>query len=98
MKVTWLSHEFEVYEKVADWYDVAGVYIFAGLNNQNQWVPLYVGQTNSFHTRIPSHEKWSRAVLIGATRVHARVESLEATRLVMEQELIQAYDPQLNRQ
>ena len=58
----------------ADWSDAGGVYIFTGVNpTTNRWIPYYVGQTGSFRDRIPSHEKWPPAVLLGATHVHARV-------------------------
>ncbi len=96
--VQWLSYDFTVYVPNTTWNDVAGVYIFSGINPQNQWVALYVGQTDSFRNRIPSHEKWSPAVRAGATHVHARAESLEATRLAIERELIQAFQPSLNSQ
>ncbi len=97
--VTWLSHEFTVYDpKTTDWNEIAGIYIFAGLNAQELWVPLYIGQTDDFHARLPSHERWTEAELLGATHVHAMVVSLAASRDTIEKELIQAYQPPLNVQ
>jgi len=65
---------------------------------RNQWVPYYIGQTNSFADRIPNHENWSAAVRLGATHVHARVESQAATRDRIKAALIAAYQPALNVQ
>lgn len=96
--VNWLSYEFGIYQHGTSWNDVAGVYIFCGVSPQNQWVALYVGQTDSFHNRIPLHEQWSPAVRLGATHVHARVVAQAAMRDMIEQELIQAFQPRLNVQ
>ena len=96
--VKWLSYEFTVYTPNTTWNDVAGVYIFCGVNAQNQWVALYVGQADSFRNRIPSHEQWIPAVRLGATHVHAQVVPQATTRDAVERELIQVYQPRLNTQ
>lgn len=97
-KVKWLSYEFTSYMPNTTWYDVAGVYIFCGVNAQNQWVLFYVGQAESFRDRLSSHEQWGPALRQGATHVHVMVVSQAATRDVIERELIQAYQPRLNTQ
>ena len=89
--MTWLYYEFTIYQHGTSWNDVVGVYIFCGVNPQNQWVALYVGQTDSFRNRIPSHEQWTPALRLGATHVHARVVPQAATRDAIEQELIQTF-------
>jgi hypothetical protein len=96
--VTWLSYEFTVYGPNTTWHAVGGVYIFCAVKPQNQWEPLYVGQTDSFADRIPSHEKWNAAVRLGATHVHARMIHLRSARDAVERELIQALHPPLNVQ
>jgi len=97
-KVVWSGYEFGVYDPDTNWADVAGLYIFAGVNARNQWVPFYIGQTTSFQDRIPNHENWSEAVRLGATHVHARVESQAATRDRIEAMLIRTFQPALNVQ
>ena len=97
-KAAWLSHGFTIYQPPTQWNNVAGIYIFVGVNSQNQWDPLYIGQADSFQDRIPSHEQWEPAVELGATHVHAMVVPLEANRDTIEKELIQAYQPPLNIQ
>lgn len=96
--VLWSSYEFTVYPHGTEWHNVAGIYIFAGLNQRNQWVPLYIGQCDSFQNRIPSHEQWNKAQSLGATRVHAMVVLKQTNRDAIESELIQTFQPPLNIQ
>jgi hypothetical protein len=96
----WLTHEFGVYGSSSTWNDVAGVYIFSGINAQNQWVALYIyiGQAQSFCDRFSSHEKWDSAARLGATHIHARVIPPGDVRDAVEHEFIQACQPRLNNQ
>ncbi len=98
VKVSWSSFQFTVYTANTTWNDVAGIYIFCGLNPQNQWVSLYIGQADSFRKRIPSHEQWSQAVQLGATHIHALVVPQAASRDTIEEHLIETYQPVLNVQ
>jgi excinuclease UvrABC nuclease subunit len=97
-KVKWLNWEFEVAEHGANWAQIGGIYIFAGVNAQNQWVALYIGQTDNFRNRIPQHDQWSQAVRLGASHVHAMVEQREDVREAIEKALIGTYQPALNVQ
>jgi len=96
--VGWLGQSFYVRNRFIDWYDIQGVYIFTGLNAQNQWEPYYVGETQSFKDRFADHEVWDKAVRLGATHVHERVTATEADRMALESALIRAYQPPLNTQ
>jgi len=98
--VFWLNYPFGVYDFNGPWRrDVGGIYIMTGLNLQaNLWIAQYIGETDSYHSRIPSHGMWPLAVQRGATHVHAMVVEREATRLAIEKELIQAFHPLLNTQ
>jgi excinuclease UvrABC nuclease subunit len=96
--VKWLSYEFHVYTPDTSWNDIGGIYIFTGIS-QNKWIPYYIGQTDSFKNRpLSSHEQWDKAQRLGATHIHAMVVQQEATRLAIEKELIQAFQPKLNQQ
>ena len=97
--VRWSSHTFTVYpHDGTQWHNVAGIYIFAGLNQTNQWIALYIGQCDSFADRIPSHERWAEAARLGATHVHAMVVPQAANRDRIEAELIRTFQPRLNDQ
>ena len=99
MTSIWLNkYQFWVYDSaIATWYDVAGIYIFAGLTPRG-WRPFYIGQAKSFQNRIPNHENWPEAARLGATHVHAMVVPLEANRDTIEAELIAACQPAINVQ
>ena len=102
MMVNWLGYEFEVYQHDVNWLEVAGLYIFAGrgkgLLGSHQWHAFYVGQCQSFGKRLPTHENWPGAALLGATHVHARVEPEAKQRALIERALIDACQPPLNVQ
>lgn len=94
----WDGHELTVYDPETKWGSKAGIYIFAGLNHQRKWVPLYIGQCDSFADRMPNHEKWDAAVLLGASHIHASVVPLAADRDRIEKKLIEEFQPRLNTQ
>lgn len=100
--VNWLDHEFTVYEPDTDRNAVPGLYIFSGLQKDDQgtlrWHAFYVGQCKSFAGYIPSHRKWPEAELLGATRVHALTMKNADLRDEVERALIQTYQPPLNVQ
>ncbi len=94
---TWLTYTFTVYPHAGtSWNSVAGIYILTGVNRQNQWEPLYIGQCDSFLSRIPSHERWDEAQALGARHIHALVVSKQEDRDIIEKALIRAYQPPLN--
>jgi len=94
----WAGVTFNVYRHAGEWNDVGGVYIFCGLNSSGQWVPIYIGQTDSFRNRIPRHEQWIPAVQLGATHVHALVVQQAAEQEQLERLLIATFRPPLNTQ
>lgn len=96
LKCNWSNYEFDIHQHSANWNDVAGIYIFAGRNLQNQWVPLYIGQASSLRNRLPNHERWMDAVRKGATHVHAKAVHAQQDRDNLEGLLIRTYQPTLN--
>ena len=59
---------------------------------------IYIGQTDNFRNRIPSHEQWTPAMQLGATHVHAITVEQAATRDQIERLVIATYQPVLNVQ
>lgn len=94
--VDWIGTSFHVCNPSANWKDAGGVYIFCGLNSNQQWFPVYIGQAESLAARLPNHERWQEAAKLGATHVHARVVEQAANRDALEQKLIVAFQPKLN--
>jgi hypothetical protein len=83
-----------------EWADIGGNYAFAyvagGIVGPGRWVILYIGETESFLNRMPSHEVWAEAVGLGATHVlaHTNVDAL--ARKSEERDVIACYQPRLN--
>ena len=50
----------------------AGNYIFAK-NAGNQWVPLYIGETDNLDSRVSTHEKRDCVRQNGVTHIHAHL-------------------------
>jgi len=90
--------EFTIYGPNTSWHEVAGIYIFACMGEDDLWCALYVGQTDSFSARIPTHELIDEAVRYGATHIHALVVPQAADRDKWEKMLIQNLQPPLNKQ
>jgi excinuclease UvrABC nuclease subunit len=78
--------------------DKKGVYIIAGLNQANKWVPLYIGQSSSLAERPATHERWKEAESLGGTHIHYRVVQHQEDRNNLEELLIRTYQPRLNTQ
>jgi hypothetical protein len=81
--------------------DISGIgnYIYALLNDQNQWVPVYIGQGDLSVRLTKNHHQIECINSKRATHVHARCHKVEneATRLAEERDLLgnygQAYAP-----
>ncbi|MBP1152542.1 GIY-YIG nuclease family protein [Methylocaldum sp. RMAD-M] len=90
---------FGIYNYKGVWNNVAGIYMFCRKNQpQNSWVPLYIGQTDSFQARLSNHEQWLAAFLKGANAVLAAVITRKDSRDRIERDLIQQFQPPLNQQ
>ena len=87
-----------IYDPSTTWNKVAGIYIFAYRSGPTNWIALYVGQTDDFSSRMPSHDRWDEAVRLGASHIHALVIPLAANRDRLEKMLIQTLQPSMNVQ
>jgi hypothetical protein len=89
-------YSYTIYPMDTQWNDVAGNYIFCKETSPSTWSAIYVGQTDSFKNRLPNHEKLPAAKRLGATHIHAHVNTDEKARLKEEQDLIAACKPPCN--
>lgn len=78
---------------------VAGNYTFVKRLPHGHYTPLYFGETNDCSDRIPNHELWNAAVMLGATHVmaHSTLGGVAARR-TEERDLIAFWNPPLNVQ
>lgn len=97
-RCNWFGYEFESYPKDARWPAVPGVYIFAKLADPSSYSAVYVGQAEAFSDRLPNHERWAMARLLGATEVHVLMVPSKADRDGLEALLIKMAQPPLNKQ
>lgn len=96
VEVNWGGYIFQVFSPDADWHEVPGLYVFAKQSIPH-WTALYIGQAQSFRTRLPTHERWPEAALLGATHIHATVEWDQTQRDLIEQRLVATYQPPMNQ-
>jgi len=88
--------DFQAHPITANWNDAAGIYMFASQDSSGNWTVYYVGQTDSFKNRLPTHERWAEAVRSGATTVLACTVTVQTMRDLVEKELCQQLQPNLN--
>lgn len=89
--------QFDIYTQNTRWNSVGGLYVFTYQRGDN-WIAVYVGETDDFGLRIPNHERLTEAGQLGATHIHALVVSQEIERKRFERVLIQHLQPTLNIQ
>jgi predicted GIY-YIG superfamily endonuclease len=89
---------FNIYASNTNWLQKSGLYIFSYLAANGRWTALYVGQTEDFSARLPSHERLHEAVKLGATHIHTHVVPLQAERDRIEAALIAHLQPPMNIQ
>jgi len=92
------SLSFHVYSENKGWKKIPGLYIFAFEGKAGSWHALYVGQTDDFSSRLPTHEKLNEAVQRGTTHVHALHVASQFERNRLERMLINHLQPPMNEQ
>ncbi len=68
-----------------------GNYIFAKVNQSNQWVPIYIGEGDLSSRCTDQHHQFKCIKSKGATHVHAHKNTRESDRHVEETDLLAAY-------
>ena len=94
------KYTFYVYPMSAEFKQVGGVYAFTlatpKTGGGNTHSILYVGQTGDLSSRFDDHHKEDCFVRRGANRHCAMVVENEETRLAIERDLIDSYNPPCN--
>jgi hypothetical protein len=88
---------FNVYPPDAPWQSAKGVYIFVRTIDDSHCQALYIGHTDDF-SQILNHEKWSAALRLGATHIHALMVPLKIIRRRFARMLVQTLQTVLNQQ
>ncbi len=96
-------YDFDVARAKRVWEPVGGVYCFVKPGDYPTMeaggpVMLFVARTHDFAGALARHEMWQAAQQLGAAEVHLFVEHDEKRRGEIEQDLLKAHTPILNRQ
>lgn len=95
-------YEFEVARAQRAWEPVGGLYMFVKPHDAatQQWggpISLYLGKTDDFSKALARHDMWQAAEHLGAREIHLLAIKEEQTRARVEQNLLEAQRPILNR-
>ena len=74
------EYKFFVYERHPDVPSRPGIFIYAKKNDEDLWVPIYVGHGDLSVRGTNDSELLARIDAKGATHVHLRLNSLEIAR------------------
>jgi hypothetical protein len=96
-------YEFDVAKARRDWDPVGGLYMFVKPHDQGfaDWggpIALYLAKTNDFSGALARHDMWAAAEQLGAKEIHLLAIADDQVRLRVEQDLLEAQMPILNRQ
>lgn len=107
MKFSWQGasgrwYEFDVARSKRAWEPDGGIYMFVKPGDYPTMeaggpVCLYLAQTASFAESLARHEAWAPAQALGAAEIHLIAIPDQAQRVMMEQDLLKAQTPILNR-
>ncbi len=92
-KCTWMGasgkeYLYDIYPINTDWNDVSGNYIFAKEPSPHKWQAVYIGETESFKDRLPTHNELPCIKRNGGTHVHTHTNSNSRARLDEEKDLL----------
>ncbi len=95
-------YEFDIARAARAWDQTGGVYMFVKPHDprEHEWggpVCLFVAKTDDFSRTLARHDMWQAAQNLGAAEVHLVVIGDETTRARVEQDLLKAQTPILNR-
>lgn len=95
-------YEFDVAKSKRAWDETGGIYMFVKPGDYPTMeaggpVALFIAQTASFSESLARHEVWAAAQALGAAEIHLLPIADIAQRTMIEQELIKAQTPILNK-
>ena len=91
------QYQYEIYPLETAFRPLPGVYIYAKLLPDGDWVPIYIAQTRDLHQRLEGHVHLAEAVANGATHLHAHYCTAgQSARCSEEQDLIHRWQPVCN--
>lgn len=85
-------YQFQLHPIGTQYLPRSGVYVFVKIGPQGQWIPIYIGETDSFQRRLYDglrlHHQWPGIVTHGATHILTlHVPGVLATRESIETDI-----------
>lgn len=68
--------------------DVGAVYIFTKRHARNRYDFLYVGETESLESKIPSHDEWPWLSCLGVNSICIHRDDNKITRIMKKRDLL----------
>lgn len=94
-----IRHRFWIYPRGTKFNEPCpGIYIYARETSPHKWIPIYIGQAENVNVRLTDQEQQKRVDQHGATHVHVSIIAKEKSRLAIEKDLIQEWNPVCNMQ
>lgn len=95
-------YEFDVARTRRAWDATGGIYMFVKPGDYPTMeaggpIALFIAQTQSFSDSLARHDVWAAAQQLGAAEIHLLPISDTAKRTMIEQDIIKAQSPILNR-
>jgi len=95
-------YEFDVARTKRAWEPVGGTYMFVKPGDYPKMeaggpIALFIAQTNNLADSLARHEVWAAAQALGAAEIHLLVAPDMSQRVMIEQDIIKAQSPILNR-
>lgn len=94
-------YEFEIARAQRAWEQTGGLYMFVKPHDSSlTWggpICLLISKTDDFSSTLTRHNMWQAAENLGAKEIHLLVIRDEQTRARVEQDLLEAQQPILNK-
>ncbi|HVY83731.1 MAG TPA: hypothetical protein VG943_01250 [Caulobacterales bacterium] len=96
-------YDFDVARAKRAWEPLGGIYMFVKPGDYPTMeaggpIALFIAKTHDFSQSLARHDMWQAAQQLGANEIHLIVIENEALRAQVEQDLLAAQTPILNRQ
>jgi len=95
-------YEFDVAKTKRAWEPMGGIYMFVKPGDYPTMeaggpIALYIAQTTNLADSLARHEVWAAAQALGAAEIHLLQVPDMSQRVMIEQDVIKAQSPILNR-
>jgi len=91
------KYGYEIHPLDAAFRPLPGLYIYAKLLADGDWIPIYIAQTRDLHQRLEGHVRLADAIANGATHLHAHYSTEgQGARCTEENDLVHRWRPVCN--